>query len=212
MNLPTIKKIVQTEMSQKRSSPYNEIGDKYAHGERTATIAQKLRRVVLPGDSSRDNILTVAAWFHDICNGVVSHAIHCKVGTQRTRELLTGHITANELEQICHIIAVHDDRSHGSTYGEIVKIHQDADHLDHFGTMDIWRSVAYTNGNDLAMKDALGFMLNDRPAEVIKWRSQLHYDISRRIFDDKEEYMQTFIRRFAVEAAGEIWDEAVLLS
>jgi len=208
MNLAVIKQIVQAEMSHKRSSPYNEIGDKYAHGERTAALALRLRQLILPNDSSHDDILTVAAWFHDIRNGMANH---CELGAQRTRVLLAGHVPADELEQICHIIAVHDNRNHENNFPDLIKIHQDADHLDHFGTLDIWRSVAYTTGNDRTIKNALDFFRDERPAEAKKWRSQLHFDISRRIYDDKEQYMQSFIQRLAVEGAGGIWNEEALL-
>ena len=156
-----------------------------------------------------DDILTVSAWFHDICNGMDDH---CALGAERTRELLTGHVTADELEQICHTIAVHDDRKPSdSKYSDIVKIHQDADHLDHFGTLDIWRCVAYTIGNSRTMKDAMEFFRDVRPAETIRWRSELHFDLSRRIYDDREKYMISFIERFALEGAGGIWNEDTLL-
>ena len=91
MNLPTIKQIIKSELSTRRSSPYNEIGDKYAHGERTAALALKLRQQILPNNAAHDNILTVAAWFHDICNGQPDH---CQQGAIRTRQLQTSHMTA----------------------------------------------------------------------------------------------------------------------
>jgi len=207
MNLTTIKQIVKTEMSNKRSSPYNEIGDKYAHGQRTANLALWLRKQILPNDSTQDNILTVSAWFHDICNGVANH---CQLGAKRTRELLTGYVTPKDLEQICQIIAVHDDRNRNNNYSKVIKLHQDADHLDHFGTLDIWRSVAYTIGNNRTIKDALDFCHNTRPTEAIRWRSELHFDISKRIFDDRNRYMQSFIDRLTIEARGGIWNEETL--
>ena len=208
MNLKFIKQIVHTEMSGKRSAPYKEIGDKYTHGERTAVLALRLRRLLLPNDSSHDNILTVAAWFHDIRNGTANH---CILGAEYTRELLAGHVTTDELEHICNIIAVHDDRSPDNIYKNIIKIHQDADHLDHFGTLDIWRCVAHTTGQDRTMKDALEFFHDVRPNESIRWRSELHFDLSKRIFDDRERYMRSFIERFTVEATGGIWNEEVLI-
>ena len=208
MNLSAIKLIVQAEMSDKRSAPHKEIGDKYTHGERTATLALWLRNILLQNENDIDNILTVAAWFHDIRNGMANH---CVLGAEHTRELLAGHVTSAELEQICHIIAVHDDRSPDNNYTDIIKIHQDADHLDHFGTLDIWRCVAHTTGKDETMQDALEFFHNVRPTEAIRWRSELHFDISKRIFDDRERYMKSFIERFTVEAAGGIWNEEALI-
>ena len=208
MNLLIIKQILQDEMSKKRSHPFNEIGDKYAHGERTATLALRVRQLIMPSSSACDIILTIAAWFHDICNGTANH---CELGAKRTRELLTGHIAPSELDHICQIIAVHDDRNHDKNYSNIIKIHQDADHLDHFGTLDIWRSVAYTIGNNKTIKDALDFCHNTRPTEAKRWHSELHFDISKRIFSDRNQYMQSFIDRLAVEGHGNIWNEEALI-
>jgi len=207
MNLPTIKQIVETEMAQKRSSPYNEIGDKYAHGQRTANLALWLRKRILPNETTHDNILTISAWFHDICNGMANH---CELGAMRAKELLAGHVTPHELEQIYEIISNHDDRNHEKNYPTIVKIHQDADHLDHFGTLDIWRSVAYTIGHNRTINDMLDFCHNTRPSEAIRWRSELHFDISKQIYDDRAAYMQSFIDRLSIEGRGGIWSEEAL--
>ena len=135
MDLSLIKQIIHHEMSDKRSSPYNERGDKYTHGERVASLAVRMRQLIFPNEKLYDDVLTVAAWFHDIRNGITNHAV---LGAERTRELLSEHCTDAELNEICSIIAIHDDRRVDDTnYSNAVKIHQDADYLDHFGTFDI---------------------------------------------------------------------------
>lgn len=122
-------------MDGKRSHPFKERSNKYHHGERVAALAVRLRQLILPDENDSDDILTVAAWFHDIRNGANHHAA---LGAQCTRELLAAHCTAEELDQICDIIAVHDSRRpNDNAYLNIIKIHQDADHLDHFGVYDI---------------------------------------------------------------------------
>jgi len=207
MNLLNIKKIAQAEMGNKRSAPYNELGDKYTHGERVATLAVRLRKLILPEDSGYDEIMTVAAWFHDICNGAGDRSMHAIAGAARTEALLVGHCTAEELEQICGIIRIHDDRKTTQAISNALKIHQDADHLDHFGSFDIWRLVAYTAGHDETIQDALHYLQNRWPDDNTRWRGELHYDISKRIFDDKTEFVKSFIERFAVESMGGIWHE-----
>ncbi|MCL2401668.1 MAG: hypothetical protein FWC90_03385 [Oscillospiraceae bacterium] len=209
MNLPEIKKIAQAEMENKRSSPYNERGDKYAHGERAAALAVRLRKLIFPNDSGYDDILTVAAWFHDISNGVDDH---WTIGAAQARELLTGHCTVDELEKICGIIAVHDDRRPGdSNYSNAIKIHQDADWLDHFGTLYIWRFTAYAIGHDETINDALDYYQTKWPEDAARWHDELHFDLSKRIFDDKTAFVETFIERFAAELAGGIWNEEILV-
>ena len=212
MNLPHIKQIAQAEMADKRSSPYNELGDKYTHGERVAALALRLRQLILPDDNGNDDTLTVAAWFHDIRNGACDHAVHASLGAERTKELLTGQCTQEELEQICGIIAIHDDRKPGNkTYSNTVKIHQDADHIDHFGSFDVWRFVAYTIGHDETVGDALQYLRTRWPDDNAGWRRELNFDLSRKIYDEKTEYMKSFIERFAIESRGGIWHEDALL-
>jgi uncharacterized protein len=207
MNLPAIKLIAQAAMADKRSSPYYEQGDKYAHGERVAALAVRLRWLILPDDNCRDDILTVAAWFHDICNGdEVARTRHAALGVNRTRELLTAHCTAEELEQICGIIAVHDNRQPtGKEYPNAVKIHQDADHLDHFGSLSVWRTATYTMGRNETIYDALDYLQNRWPDDIVRWRGELHFDFSKRIFDDRIAFKKSFIERFAVEGTGGIF-------
>jgi uncharacterized protein len=211
MNLPVIKQIAQAEMGGARSSPYNERGDKYTHGERVATLAVRLRRLILPDEGGYDNVLTVAAWFHDICNGTGDRAAHAVAGAERAKKLLAGHCAANELEEIRGVIAAHDDRkAENKIYSDAVRIHQDADHLDHFGTNEIWRLAAYTAGHNETIGEALRYLQNRWPDDNARWRGELHFDISRKIFDEKTEFMKSFIERFAVESAGGVWREDML--
>ncbi|MCL2408825.1 MAG: hypothetical protein FWC96_04330 [Oscillospiraceae bacterium] len=209
MILSAIKQIAQAEMENKRSSPHNERGDKYTHGERTATLAVRLRQLVLPDERGYDDILTVAAWLHDISNGVDNH---WTIGAERVRELLSGHCTAEELGQICGIIAVHDDRNpESNNYSNAIKIHQDADHLDHFGTLDIWRMVAHTIGFDNTINDALAYYQHQWPEDTARWRGELNFELSRKIFDDRTAFAASFIERFTVELTGGIWNEEILI-
>jgi uncharacterized protein len=210
MDLSLIKQIVQAEMCDKRSSPYNERGDKYTHGERVAILGVRLHQLIFPNENTYDDVLTVAAWFHDVRNGMDNHAMR---GVERTRELLSGHCTAAELDEICGIIAVHDDRNaKGGGYSNTIRLHQDADLLDHYGTFDIWRLVTYTAGHNETINDALRYLQNKWPDDMAKWRDELNFDLSKKIFDDKSIFVQSFIERFAVEVSGGIWNEEALLT
>ena len=213
MNLVDIKKIAETEMGDKRSSPYNERGDKFAHGERVAKLAIRLRELILPNDNSCDDVLMVAAWFHDICNGFGDRAEHAVSGVERTKELLRNNCSQEELDKITGIIAVHDDRKpDDNTHSAIIKIHQDADLIDHFGTLDIWRFVAYAIGHGETISEAICYMQNEWPDLLKRWRKELHFDLSKKIFDDRVEFARLFIERFAVEGAGEIWNENTIVT
>jgi len=207
MNLEVIKKIAQAEFSEKRSSPYNEKGDKYTHGERVAKIAVQLRQLILPNNCEYDDILTIAAWFHDVCICIGDdRKDHCISGAKRTHELLTKHCTIDELEQICGIIAVHDDRNpSNNNYSNVIKIHQDADHLDHFGAIGIWRFVAYSIGNGSTINDAAQMIQGNRAKYVAEWSQEFNFHLSKKIFDDKMQFEDLFFKRFLLECDGNVY-------
>ena len=198
-------------MNGKSSHPFKERSNKYSHGERVATLGLRLRRLILPNENEYDDILTAAAWFHDVCNGpgVNKHGI---LGAERAGKLLAEYCTSEELKQICYIIAVHGDRKNETvTYSNALKIHQDADRLDHFGTYDIWSFVTYSIALERTTNDALHYLQNTWLNNFTKWRDDLHFDLSKKIFDEKKQFTESFAERFAVECAGGIWNEKALL-
>lgn len=204
MELHRIKQLAFERMGNKHSPDSGERGEKYHHGQRVAALVLKLREYLYPNDASHDEVLTVAAWFHDICNGEPDH---CMKGAREAERALSPYCTKAALEQIVEIIAVHDDRNADAGYGRLIRLHQDADHLDHFGVMDVWRCFIYALPHDQTMGDVLGYMANTRPAQNAQYRQQLHFEISRKIFDEKMGFLKAFTERFQVEGLGGIWDE-----
>lgn len=203
MDLTQIKKIASEQMENERSHPWKERGNKYYHGERTAKLAVTLRSLIFPEDSSHDGILTVAAWFHDIANGVDEHGIK---GAEKTRELIFNLCSPAELDEICGIIAVHDDRSSDRTlFSDWAKLHQDADFLDHVGTYDVWMNFLYAVPHEKTINEISDYMVNERPEVIARCRKELNYELSRVIYDEKAEYQKSFTDRFSVELSGQIW-------
>jgi len=213
MDMPVIKTLAFEWMGNKRSHDFKEKGNKYYHGERVAALALTLRRHILPDDGTHDDIMTVAAWFHDIMNGADDHAGE---GAAKTRGILSPYCSDEELDGICEMIRVHDDRCSAqetlsATAGELstyIKIHQDADHLDHFGTFDIWMNFIYSVAHEQTINDARDWLVNVRPAEIERYRRELNFALSRKIYDEKMEFLAYFTERFAVEGSGGIWNEA----
>ena len=212
MDLETIAKIAANEMAAKRSHPWKEIGNKYFHGKSTAKLALRLRQIIFPELTDKDEILTVAAWFHDILNGHEEyHKIHGEKGAELVRELLANHCTAGELDEICDIIAVHDERQF-KTDSVLLKLHQDADHLDHFGTSYARRAMNEAAKLDRSIQEAVRQVRVENERNCKIWRSELHFELSRRISDEKMAFVFAFAERFEAEANGEIWNEAQILS
>ncbi|MDR3294159.1 MAG: HD domain-containing protein [Clostridiales bacterium] len=204
MNLDKIKEIAFQEFGAKRSHSWAERGNKYAHGLRVAKLALTLREKILIGDGTQDEIITVAAWFHDIENGTEGHE---RKGAKRTRALLYGHCTDAELEAICGMIEIHDDRYFDRTLAsEYLKILQDADQLDHFGVQEFWRAFLEAPSNGRSFDDTARFLKARRETgEVAKFRSSLNYPQSREIMDEKIAFADGVIARMEVEGKGEIY-------
>jgi HD superfamily phosphodiesterase len=204
MDLKAIKKLAFEMMGNKNSHHWKEKGNKYYHGERVATLVLTLRRLIFPEDDSHDDILTVAAWFHDVMNGSDNHAVK---GAKKAREVLHKYCTPQELDTICDIIAVHDDRYTGrDTYSNYIKLQQDADHLDHFGTYDVWMSFLYSMPHGQTIQEVIDWMADVRPTEDEKYRNELNFELSKRIYDEKSEFLHSFSERFRVEGMGGIWN------
>lgn len=203
-DMTVIKQLAFDLLGNRNSHHWKEKGNKYYHGERVANLALSLRKIILPEDDSHDDILTVAAWFHDLMNGTEEHA---EKGALKAREVLQGYCTEQELNEICGIIAVHDDRYAGrDTYSDYIKLHQDADHLDHFGTYDIWIGFAYSISLGKTIKDVIDWLSDIRPREDEKYRKELNFEVSRRIYDEKSAFVRQFSQRFRMEGTGGIWN------
>ncbi|MCL2884266.1 MAG: HD domain-containing protein [Oscillospiraceae bacterium] len=208
MDMAAIRQCAFEQMGNKSSHSFKEKGNKYYHGQRVAALAVRLREILFPDDDSHDDILTVAAWFHDIENGNVDIADHAKAGAEKARGLLTPFCSEQELDEICAIIRVHDDRySPRDQFSDHIKVHQDADHLDHFGTFDIWMTFIYAVSHDQTINEARDWLLSERPTENERYRNELNFNISRRIFDEKIAFLKEFTERFQVESSGGIWHE-----
>lgn len=208
MRLDVLNDLAFQLMANRYTSDSHEKGEKYYHGQRVAKLAVRLRKHLFPDDPSHDEILTVAAWFHDIMNGCDNHNAE---GAKKAREILAPHVTAAELDEISHLIGVHDDRRPDSGHSNLIKLHQDADLLDHFGLYDIWRSFIYALPHDQSLPETLTYMRDVRPTLNDRYRGEMNFELSRRIYDDRMAAYDRFVERFDAECRGEIWNEADLL-
>ena len=209
MELESIRSLAFELMGRRRSQPWKELGDKFAHGERVSALALKLRRLIFPGEGSYDDVLAAAALLHDVENGKDDH---CRLGAETAARELVGLCAPDEILKICAIIAVHDRRCDAAAdYSNAVRLHQDADHLDHFGTFDIWQACIHAVPRDRSIRDVTDFFLRTRSQENEQFLNELNFDLSRRIFLEKSAFVQSFARRLAVESTGGIWNEKQLM-
>ena len=203
MDLDTLHAIARDALEKRSSHAWKEPGNKFYHGERTAKLALHLREILFPGETQGNDILTVAAWFHDLRNGEENH---CELGAEETARLIAPYCTPAECGEICRIIRRHDDRTSPRTdFSDLEKLHQDADLLDHFGTYDIWMSFLYSAHHGETPLSAAEFMRREKLQDYDHWLNRLNYELSRCIYREKLAYQLAFLDRFDAELDGQIW-------
>jgi len=208
MDLIKIKQIAFDEMSEKIHWSGEKSG-KYYHGERVAKLALTLRKYILPDSDSHDDIITVAGWFHDCVHGVEDHAL---AGAERAKVLLSDHCSEYEMREIYDIMYRHDDRlSDRDSFSTYAKIQQDADFLDHLGTLDVWTKFLYASLKGRNIGEEIENMKEWQERLDTEYDVQMNFDISKKIYREKIEFHRNFLERFVVEATGDIWNEQNLL-
>ncbi len=200
MNLEQLKKLAWETMGRRLSHPDRERGFVYYHGQRVARIAVQLRELIFPGEDSLDEVLLVAGWFHDVGKGIEPH---WEYGALLAREMLKEHCSPADLEKIVEIIGSHTLRKQGE-YPLYVQLVQDADILDHFGTVEVWLNFWHCAVRGKGVEQSLEFYADEHEQEVTSVRGLLNFPASVQIFDEKVNFVRSFVARFAQEARGEL--------
>jgi uncharacterized protein len=200
MDTNILQEVAYKLMGNRKAHLEREKGFIYYHGLRVSKLSLKLREVILPEDNSHDDIMVAASMFHDVAKGIEPHG---KYGAVLIIDILKDHCTEYEIDKISEIIHYHQLRKKDNDYSDYIKIVQDADILDHFGTIEIWMNFQYYAHVDEPMKNSLEFYKNEFEAHAKSCRELLNYEISYKIFDDKISFINSFIDRFNKEAEGE---------
>jgi uncharacterized protein len=200
MDINTLREMAYKLMGNRKAHLEREKGFIYYHGLRVSKISLKLREVILPEDSSHDDIIVAASLFHDVAKGIEPHGKH---GAVLAKDILKEYCTEYEINKITEIIQYHTQRKKNNDYSEYIKIVQDADILDHLGTIEIWMNFQYYAHKDEPMQNSVEFYSNEFKTHVENCRKLLNYDVSHKIFEDKVSFVYSFIDRFKKEAEGE---------
>ena len=119
------------------------------------------------------------------------------------KEILKEYCTEEELEKIAAIVRYHTLRSKDNDYADYIKIVQDADILDHYGTVEVWLNFHYYAYHDLPMEKAVEFYEQEFEKQVSKVRELLNYEVSKKYMMIRLNFVGSF-RKFAIESKGGI--------
>lgn len=198
MDLAAIKEKAKELMGKRSSHRYREVGYIFDHGQRVGEIALQLRKLIFPNEPENDAVILVGSWFHDLGKGIEPH---WEYGALLVNEALKGYCSPQELKQIAEIVGGHTLRKQ-KPFPAYVKLVQDSDILDHFGTQEIWLNFTHAARSGGGLSDSLSFYENEYEAQAAKVRKLLNYEESVVCFDEKDQFVRSFIKRFRLEAEG----------
>lgn len=186
-------------MRERKAHLLREKGFIYKHGKRVSLSVLELRRQVT-GDESHDDALRIAAMFHDIGKGIEPHNI---TASALIHTLLSEHLPGELLEEVAWLAENHVRREITHLFANLL---QDADTLDHFGTIDVLTTVQYAAYTEGGIETVLSWYREGFEEMMSECRETLHFDVSRAIFDEKAHYSREFGRRLVIEAEGRYVD------
>ena len=200
MDLSVLKEQAWQVMGKRYSHPDREPGYAFYHGQRVGKIALQLRELIFPGEEDFDDVILVGAWFHDVGKGIEPH---WEYGALICEQLLCNYCAPLQLEQITEIVRGHTLRKQ-KEYPHYVKLVQDADILDHFGSQEIWLNFWHSAYRRQALEHSLQFYSDHYVEHVEKVRGLLNYEQSVEYFDEKDSFVREFVERFRREGSGEL--------
>ena len=199
MNLEKINVIAFKTMGRRKSHLQREKGFIYYHCQRVAKISLNLRKTLFPVNESKDEIIYVVALFQDVTKGIEPHS---KTGAQLIRSILSEECSNQEMNEISEVIEFHNERKQ-EELPFYIKIVQDADILDHFGSLEIWLKFLYSAHTEENVFDAIQLWESEEHNKYLQAsRNALNYDLSKEIFDQKIEFESQFQKQFKIDCNG----------
>lgn len=100
-DLEPLTELAYRNMGRRKAHAERERGYIFYHCQRTAKLAINLRKQLIPDDDSQDFVLYVGGLFHDVAKGIEPHN---ERGAVLVQEILKGHVSCTELEQIADLV------------------------------------------------------------------------------------------------------------
>lgn len=204
MDIQKLEKLAY-EVMKDRKIPGREKGFIYYHGKRTANIALNIYKELVEKENKEEMaLLYLGCLFHDLGKGIEPHN---ETGRELVNYYLRDICNDKQREIVSRIVYEHNlrgEKYQGNSF--LGKIAQDADILDHMGTMDIWIAFQWHANFDETVEDSLKFFLGGQWQEITeKLRRLLNFPPSITAFDQRKNFTEEFLRRFQRESEGRLY-------
>lgn len=187
--------LAQRLMKDRKAHLMREKGFVYGHGKRVAVGVIALRGMITQ-DGGHDDGLRIAAMFHDVGKGIEPHG---QSGAALAREMLREQLDPALLGEVAFYIAEHTNREAADPFAKIL---QDADVLDHFGSLEIGLAFQYGAYNEEGMRATALWYRDAYGPYVERTLRKLNHPQSKAILEDKVAFTLAFARRFEAEWKG----------
>lgn len=203
MDRSQVDQIARDTLSMERSHREREVGWAYRHGQRTARLGLWLRRRLFPQREQWDDTLYAAACLHDCAKK--AKVDHGAAGAARAVKLLQGVAQPQELSAIHDAILRHNKR--GTAQNDVERLLQDADIIDHFGSIEVWLNVSYSVLSGSGPEMSLNFYKEELEKMAAELLPQFNFEVAKDIFLERVQYSREFAARLAVEGDGGVFQE-----
>ena len=151
MDKPRIETMATERMKDRKTHAAREPGFILYHGERVAKLALALNQSEAAGVDPE--LLFAGALCHDIGKGEEPHH---EVGAHMLASTLPDcGCSDTETDVICEMVRNHNRRHEPEACSPAARLVQDADVLDHAGTIGIWLSISWAADQDQSIEAAI---------------------------------------------------------
>lgn len=185
------------------------------HARRVLATALKIAEA--EGNDDDDDILTAAAYLHDLVNVPKNHpnrsqasAMSAKAAIPLLKEI---GMPMHKIAAVCHAIHAHSFSANITPETSAAKIIQDADRLESLGAIGIARTFYVSgvlnrplfDGSDpLAVYrplDDQAYALDHFEAKLLTLAGTMQTETGKRIAEERTEFMKAFVAQIAEEAS-----------
>lgn len=179
-----------------------ELGSLLYHGERVAIICHNLRTKIFPNDISWDSVLYVCGLFHDIGKG---YHPHNEYSAEITRHALKNICEDSELNLICYIIEYHSIRdSVNASYSNQLKVFQDADIIDRFGSLTLWVDFHRSAYLEKTIQETISSHDESWSDFCATYTNLANFEETRRVMEKRITFVNDFYNKLKLDNSGYI--------